>query len=104
MTTVQIISWAISLGIPAGLFGILWKKVQLSKKENKAVMKGIQALLRAQMIADYNQYKEKGYAPIYARDNFENCWRQYHDLGVNGVMDDIHNKFMALPTEPPVNI
>ena len=23
----------------------------------------------------------------YARDNFENCWKQYHSLGANGVMD-----------------
>ena len=23
----------------------------------------------------------------YARDNFENCWKQYHSLGANDVMD-----------------
>lgn len=61
----------------------------------------IQALLRAQMISDFNKYSEKGYAPIYARDNFENCWKQYHSLGVNGVMDDLHRKFLELPTDPP---
>lgn len=60
---------------------------------------GIQALLRAQMISDYNKWSSKGYAPIYARDNFENVWKQYHALGANGVMDDIHDKFMALPIE-----
>jgi hypothetical protein len=52
------------------------------------------------MIADYNKYSELGYAPIYARQNFENCWEQYHSLGANGVMDDIHKKFLKLPTEP----
>lgn len=62
---------------------------------------GIQALLRAQMISDFNKYSEKGYAPIYARDNFENCWKQYHSLGVNGVMDDLHRKFLELSTDPP---
>ena len=46
-------------------------------------------------------YSEKGYAPIYARDNFENCWKQYHSLGVNGVMDDLHRKFLELSTDPP---
>ena len=50
------------------------------------------------MIADYNKYEEKGYAPVYARDNFENCWVQYEALGENGVMRGIHDKFMALPT------
>jgi len=64
-----------------------------------ALEKGVQALLRAKMIDDYNHYQEKGYAPIYARENFENCWKRYHALGANGVMDDIHNKFMALRTK-----
>lgn len=66
----------------------------------KGIRMGVQALLRAQMISDYNRYNDKGYAPIYARENFENCWRQYHALGANGVMDDLHSKFLQLPTEP----
>jgi hypothetical protein len=53
------------------------------------------------MISDFNKYSEKGYAPIYTRDNFENCWKQYHSLGVNGVMDDLHMKFLELPTDAP---
>lgn len=65
----------------------------------KGIRYGVQALLRAQMISDYNKYHDLGYAPIYARENFENCWKRYHALGVNGVMDDLHNKFLALPTE-----
>lgn len=64
----------------------------------KAVKQGLQALLRAQMISDYNHYSEKGYAPIYARQNFENCWVNYERLYKNGVMADIHDKFMRLPT------
>ena len=51
---------------------------------------------------DYNHYQEKGYAPIYARENFENCWKRYHALGANGVMDDIHKKFLALPVEDEI--
>ena len=79
------------------------RKEQLKLKaadKSDALALGIQALLRAQMITDYNRYVGKGYAPIYARDNFENCWNQYEALGANGVMEDIHKKFMALPTEP----
>jgi hypothetical protein len=67
----------------------------------KGVKLGVQALLRSQMIHDYNKWSERGYAPIYARENFQNCWNQYHSLGANGVMDDIHNKFFLLPIEPP---
>lgn len=87
------------IGVPslATIIGwIFW----LYKKLN-AVKLGIQALLRGQMISDYNRWMDKGYAPIYARENFQNCWEQYHSLGVNGVMDDIHEKFMDLPTKNP---
>ena len=93
----QIISYIIILGIPTGITGFLWKKVKGLHNDNKAVKEGVQALLRSQMVADYNHYSEKGCAPIYARENFENCWKRYHALGANGVMDDIHKKFMELP-------
>ena len=88
--------WFCVLGVPTILAAVL--KFILS--QIKGVRLGVQALLRAQMIDDYNKWEEKGYAPIYARQNFENCWVQYHSLGANGVMDDLHAKFLELPTEP----
>lgn len=88
------------IGVPSltTATGWIYKKLRQNNKETNAVKSGIQALLRCQMISDYNKWMNKGYAPIYARDNFQNCWEQYHSLGVNGVMDDIHEKFMDLPT------
>lgn len=96
MTLYQII---VLLGLE-GLFSsiVIWVWKQVS-----GVRKGVQALLRAQMINDYNKWTELGYAPIYARQNFENCWKHYHSLGVNGVMDDLHNKFLELPTDERSN-
>lgn len=88
--------WLCALGIPtvlAAAFRFVFLQI-------KGVRLGVQALLRAQMIDDYNKWEERGYAPIYARQNFENCWAQYHALGANGVMDDLHAKFLQLPTEP----
>lgn len=61
----------------------------------------LQALLRAQLISDYNRYKEQGWAPIYAKENFENCYQRYHNLGQNGVMDGIRSEFLELPTHKP---
>jgi len=88
-------------GIIAAVIMLLFKKLNRklneTRKKDDAIELGIQALLRAQMIADYNHYNEKGSAPIYARENFENVYRQYHNLGGNGVMTDIHTKFMELP-------
>lgn len=63
-----------------------------------ALQKGVQALLRAQMIQYYNHYEDRGYAPLYARESFENCWVQYEKLGKNGVMEDLRKKFLGLPT------
>lgn len=82
----------------AAAIGIVFKIVF---NHIKGVKLGVQALLRAQMIHDWNKWSELGYAPIYARENFQNCWDQYHSLGANGVMDDIHEKFLALPIEKP---
>lgn len=98
----SIYQWLCLLGFPTlivGIFRYLHIQIKENREENKALKNGIQALLRGQMISEYNKWSERGYAPIYARENFENCWTQYHSLGVNGVMDDIHAKFLQLPTE-----
>ena len=100
MTTYQILCL---LGIPAaimGMFKYFHSMIKKNAADNAAVKKGIQALLRSDLISEYNKWSDKGYAPIYARQNFENCWKQYHALGENGVMDDLHDRFLELPTEP----
>lgn len=89
-------------GIPTIILGLLtwiWNKVKNIDKKYHSVELGVQALLRNQMINDYNKWLERGYAPIYAKDSFDNMYKQYHNLGVNGVMDGIHKNFMALPTQ-----
>ena len=70
---------------------------KILEEKNNALSLGIQALLRAQMINDFNKWSDKGHAPIYARENFQNCWNQYEKLGANGVMNDIKEKFFRLP-------
>lgn len=89
--------WLCLLGVPAILAAIV--KYLLS--QIKGVRMGVKALLRAQMISDYNKWTERKYAPIYAKQNFENLWEQYHAIkGPNGVVDGLHSTFMALPSEP----
>ena len=77
----------------------LHNRLEKSGNETNSLKLGVQALLRAQMINDYNRWSEKGYAPIYAKENFENMWNQYHNLGANGVMNNLHQKFLELPTK-----
>lgn len=96
--------WLCLFSVPALILMIvkyMLNQIKQNREDTKALKSGLQALLRSQMISDYNKYSEKGFAPVYARDNFENCWKQYHALGANGVMDDLHEKFLDLPTEAP---
>lgn len=69
---------------------------------DKCIKRGLQALLRAKMLDEWAKYSEKGYAPTWAKENFENCWQQYHSLGANGVMNNIHESFMELPLKKEV--
>lgn len=90
-----------------GILGIatseLIRRVKREKQHETATEKGLQALLRDRLIYQYEKYKDKGYAPIYARENFENLYTQYHNLGANGVMDDIREQFRQLPTRSGEN-
>ena len=97
--------WLSYFGIPTlivgGMFSYFASKIKKIKKEDDAIKKGIQALLRAEMISSYNKYNDLGYAPIYAKESFENVYQNYHALGLNGVMNEIHKTFMELPTDKP---
>lgn len=97
MTFYQIISLLFGSGLLTGIISYFYKLIKENEKKTEAVCLGVQALLRDRLIQTYNHYSDKGYAPIYAKENFENMWTQYHNLGVNGVMDDTHEKFMQLP-------
>lgn len=95
------VTWVLSFLFGSGVFftagGYVIKRFKAIEKKNEAVCLGVQALLRNELLTAYNKYTEKGYAPIFAKENFENMWTQYHNLGVNGVMDEVREKFMKLP-------
>ncbi|HIZ16977.1 MAG TPA: hypothetical protein H9675_05370 [Firmicutes bacterium] len=102
MVSISIYEFLCLLSVPTAIAGIVKLIIYYARRTSKkeySVRKGIQALLRSQMISEYNKWSERGYAPIYARESFENCWQQYHALGANGVMDDIHERFLLLPTK-----
>ena len=99
ITISQILSLLLGSGILVSAFKYVLTKIKANDKKTESVQLGIQALLRDRLYYTYMKYSEKGYAPIYARENFENMYKQYHVLGANGVMDDIYKKFMQLPTE-----
>ena len=83
-------------GIPALLLGL----IVTSFVQVRAVKKGIQALLRDRLIQGYKYYRAQGWADEDDRSNLENVWIQYHALGENGVMDNLHTRFLELPLGP----
>lgn len=99
MELYQILSLTLGSGLLITILTGVWKRIKQNESKTESVQLGVQALLRDRLYSTYLKYAEKGYAPIYARENFENMYKQYHILGANGVMDDIYKKFMALPLE-----
>ena len=99
MELYQILSLTFGSGLLITILTGVWKRIKQNESKTESVQLGVQALLRDRLYSTYLKYAEKGYAPIYARENFENMYKHYHILGANGVMDDIYHKFMALPLE-----
>ena len=99
MELYQILSLTFGSGLLITILTGVWKRIKQNESKTESVQLGVQALLRDRLYSTYLKYAEKGYAPIYARENFENMYKQYHVLGANGVMDDIYRKFMDLPLE-----
>lgn len=101
MTVYNWLTLLLGSGILLEIFRRLFQKIKDNENKTKAIQEGVQALLRDRLIAEYNEGVRKGYARIYEKENFENMYEQYHNLGANGVMDDIREKYRELPTEPP---
>lgn len=79
------------------VIGWLTGKLGTGKREITALKKGLQSLLRDKLLENYEKCEAKGYAKTRERDSWVNMYDQYHNLGANGVMDDIRDKFLDLP-------
>ena len=88
-------------GLIAGM-GIVIRKLSCKVKEVEAIKLGMQALLRDRIIQVYNKYSDRGYYPIYERENMQGLSEQYFALGGNGVVHSLLEKLEVLPTEPPI--
>lgn len=93
-------NWLCLLGIPTvmgALIMAVWNKVKKNSGETKALMLGMQALLRDRLYHLYKDCEKEGCASMLERENFENLYLQYHALGGNGVVTDMRIKFLNLP-------
>ncbi len=83
-----------------GLCRKLQKKIKKMQLRQAATELGVQALLRAEIIHIYNKYMDRGEMPIYERENVAELFKQYTNLGGNGVIQELVEKLNDLPTPP----
>jgi len=77
------------------------KRVKIDDQKSDALMRGVQALLRREIIAEYNHYSEQRYIPIYGMENVLDMYSAYKALGGNGMAAKLVEAMKKLPTEPP---
>ena len=70
---------------------------EIRQREYKAIRTGMRAILRDRIIQLYEDCASKEETPFYAIQNVTNMYQAYHDLGGNGAITEIYNKFMRLP-------
>ena len=74
------------------------KAISDDRAKNKAVAKGLEALLRDRIIDCYNKYEKKGICPIYAKENVERLYAPYHELGGNDVATELVEQLLGMPS------
>lgn len=70
------------------------------RRKNTALHDGMQALLRDRIIQTYNHYHDKGFCPIYGKENVKRMYDAYHVLGGNDVATELKDKLLKMPEEP----
>lgn len=73
-------------------------KVSIEHQEQIQLRNGLLALLRSNIITEYNHYIDKHYVPIYAMESIEAAYQAYHDLGGNGTVTKLYKELKALPS------
>ena len=77
------------------------KRIKADNQKSDALMNGVQALLRREIIAEYNHYTEQGHIPIDGIENVLDMYNAYKALGGNGMATKLVEALKQLPTEPP---
>ena len=75
------------------------KKIEEARR---AVNKGVQALLRDRLLQGYHFFYQRGMVTYGEASSYRNMYEAYHDLGKNGVMDTIYQKFRQIPVKDDI--
>ena len=76
----------------------LSKQIKQERKEQQALRDGMRSLLRRQIIVDCEYAIKEGYCPASNKDTIDDMYNSYHALGGNGVVTQLKDHMMTLPT------
>ncbi len=95
------VEWLFAICLAALTWGyrIILKKIKEEHGKNEAIGEGVQSLLRESLVSNYNNYKEKGFCPIYAKESIKKVYHAYHGLGGNDVATGLYKELLDMPTE-----
>ena len=71
------------------------------KNDLKLVKNGLQKDLYVDLAHIYDEYKRKGYASLSEKRDYDTLYWAYHNLGKNGVADNMHEYVMNMPESKP---
>lgn len=66
-------------------------------KKREAIENGVQALLRNELIKNFREYKQRGEITLLDKENMDNMFKEYFNLGGNGMMHDVKREFDEIP-------
>ena len=89
--------FGIVAALAAASYRRISKHMRHTQKKDRALDDGMRALLRDRIISACDHYFEKGYAPVYARENITSMYDAYHSLGGDGIVTDMVKQTMELP-------
>ena len=78
------------------------KTRQREEEKSQAIADGVQCLLRESIVSNYNEYHEKGYCPIYAKESLKRLFNAYSGLHGNDVASQLYHELLEMPNEPQV--
>ena len=81
------------------MYADIKRKQEVDRVKNEATQQGVKALLRNEIIKNYNEYMTLGYVPLYARENIAEMYKEYKNLNGNGAIDHLIEELDALPTQ-----
>lgn len=85
--------------VVGAILGFIATKFKRNKKKDLAIEQGVQALLRNEIIRRYREFESKGEISILDKENLEEMFEQYKNLGGNGTVKKMMDELLDLKTK-----